>query len=135
MWLHSLCACDLLLAWRLITPCCQHAVNVIESKSDDKLSMCAQLTPQSRVAQGLKSMVLKGAARLIGMSVLPAGLSALEASGSETDEDLSEEDVQQLEELADIPVPSLLLVTQNVRGQACTHSLSRSSALGQGIIV
>ncbi|KAK9917213.1 hypothetical protein WJX75_001927 [Coccomyxa subellipsoidea] len=89
-----------------------------------------QLTPQSRVAQGLKSMVLKGAARLIGMSVLPAGLSALEASGSETDEDLSEEDVQQLDELADIPVPSLLLVTQNGVGKRVPLDLFRTQRRG-----
>lgn len=75
-----------------------------------------QLTPQSRVAQGLKSMVLTGGARLVGMCVLPAGLSALEATGSETDEDVPEEDTpEQQEELADSPTPSLLLVTQNVR--------------------
>lgn len=74
----------------------------------------AQLTPQSRIAHGLKSMVLTGDARLVGMSVLPAGLSAPEASGSETDDDFAEEDAAQPEEPADSPVPSLLLVTQQV---------------------
>ncbi len=59
-------------------------------------------------------MVLADGARLVGMSVLPAGLTAPEASGSETDEEPLDDD-DQPEELADSPVPSLLLVTENVR--------------------
>ena len=76
--------------------------------------VCAQLTPHSRMSQGLKSMALTGDAQLVGMSVLPAGLSAPEASGSETDDDFAEEDAAEPEEAADSPVPSLLLVTQQV---------------------
>ncbi len=74
----------------------------------------AKLKPQSRLGHGLKSMALTGDARLVGMSVLPAGLSAPEASGSETEDDFAEEDDAQPEEPADSPVPSLLFVTQQV---------------------
>ncbi|BDA50481.1 DNA gyrase subunit A [Coccomyxa sp. Obi] len=90
-----------------------------------------QLTPQSRVAQGLKSMGLTGDARLVGMSVLPAGLSAPEASGSETDDDFAEEDAAQPpEELADSPVPSLLLVTQQGLGKRVPLDLFRTQGRG-----
>ncbi|EIE20608.1 DNA gyrase, A subunit [Coccomyxa subellipsoidea C-169] len=89
----------------------------------------SQLTPQSRVAQGLKSMVLADGARLVGMSVLPAGLTAPEASGSETDEEPLDDD-DQPEELADSPVPSLLLVTENGLGKRVPLDMFRSQRRG-----
>jgi DNA gyrase/topoisomerase IV subunit A len=90
-----------------------------------------QVTVQSRVAQGVRSMSLAEGARLVGMSVLPAELSPPEGACSSLSDEESQEDEPEESssstdgQPADAPVPCLLLVTQHVRSAVRCQSSRR----------